>query len=301
MPKLTKLTEGGEDGIPPSGLGRVRHFFFRTLPMAYLTTASAPGLYGVQPRILTYSPSKVPHLEVFGNAGGMTTGVLFNKVLWVQAFICAGFAILIAETTPKETAKEPVSEHVERQTAVRVIEASMGTLTAFLLGGFVSNAVGAWKERRTNYASLIGSMRNLLLNLSSFVSHTPGFGEEPSEAQLRLIRESRPTLGRYVLLACELAVLKPRGKMDSEEGFEYLRKIGLVTAAEWSAMVPGDRHTSVLAWVQTICVGLRRQGILDKEESGVIADAVSGARAQANDLMSSLNRDLPLPYANLVG
>ena len=305
MPRLTRLPEGGEEATSTSTLGVVRRALFHTLPMKSLTTASAPGLYGVRPRILTYRPSKVPHLEMFGNAGGMTMGVLFDKLLWFQAVVCAVIAISIAETTrPYNLNHTPedgdLDEHAERLEAVKVVESSMSTLVAFLLGGFVSNVIGTWKERRTNYASLIGTMRNLLLNLSSFISHTPGMGEELSEAQLSLIRTSRPTLGRYVLLACELAVLKPRGHMDTEKGFEYLKALGLVTPAEWSAMVPGDRHTSVLTWVQTICVGLRRQGILDKEESSCIADAVSGARAQANDLMASLNRDLPLPYANLV-
>ena len=49
--------------------------------------------------------------------------------------------------------------------------------------------------------------------------------------------------------------------------------------------------------MQAMVVGLKRRGLIDRENLATIAEAVSNARGQANDLMSSLNRDLPLPCA----
>ena len=64
---------------------------------------------------------------------------------------------------------------------------------------------------------LVGSMRNLLVNLSSCVSSTSTSGRAPAGDEA-LVLASRATLGRHVLLACELAVLKPRGHIDTPHG-----------------------------------------------------------------------------------
>ena len=268
-----------------------------TVPLKSMTTVRSYGFFGVRTRLLTYSPTKVPHVEHIGGFLGFEMGAFHDKWLWIPAFLCGALCVLIGLLTPTDAAPEVQAERVE---VVTRLASEMSTLVAFLLGGFVLKAVGVWQERRTNYASLVGSMRNLLVQLSSLVALTPALPQEPSESDRRLIVESRRTLARYVLLACELAVLKARGHMDSEQGREHLTQLGLVSHAEWSAMAVGDRHTSVLCWVQSMCVGLSRRGLLDKQELPLIAKAISGARGQANDLMSSLNRDLPLPYANLV-
>ena len=42
--------------------------------------------------------------------------------------------------------------------------------------------------------------------------------------------ETRRTLGRWVMLAFELAVLKARGHMDSELGREYLETNGHIVS-----------------------------------------------------------------------
>ena len=64
--------------------------------------------------------------------------------------------------------------------------------------------------------------------------------------------------------------------------------------------VPGDRHTTVYFWMQTIAVRLCRQGLCTPHELQMVGDAITQARAQANDLMSCLDRDVPYPYASSI-
>ena len=63
----------------------------------------------------------------------------------------------------------------------------------------------------------------------------------------------RETLSRWVLLAYELAVLKPRNAMDSDRARDHLKAVGLLEADEWEKMVPGDRHTTVFFWILAKC------------------------------------------------
>ena len=111
-------------------------------------------------------------------------------------------------------------------------------------------------------------MRNLLVQLSTLVSidDRTSMGVASDAAQRQLIQHTRERLGRYVLMAMELAVLKPRGHMDTPEGRACLDRLGLLAPGEWEAMVAGDRHTTVLCWVQMICVSLRRRGLLHETE-----------------------------------
>ena len=264
-----------------------------------VTVASTPSFFGgPTPRLITYDPMKVPYVEV--TLPGKHRGWQTDRWLWAQSIACCAVALGINQFTPTETqdALEDQRRVVER------IASSMAALVAFLIGGFVSHVVAVWKERRTNYSGLIGSMRNLLLAISSCVSVSPGpwnagNGRDPAAGEA-LIRKCRATLGRYILLASELAILKPRGHIDTEHGRAHLQTLALLAAGEWEAMVPGDRHTSVLCWVQALCVDLKRRGLLDQTELKIVTEAVGAARAQANDLMSSTSRDLPMPYANQV-
>jgi hypothetical protein len=245
---------------------------------------------------MTYNPLKTPFLEQLLPQSHSSYRQFTDPYLWLQSLLCCGVAILIARASP-----QPATEAIknERYTTIEMIASAMSTLVAFLLGGFVSAGVAAWKERRTNYAFLIGACKTLLVTLSACVSETPGAPRLVAKDAL-LLRESRAILGRYVLLACELTVLKARGHLDSARGETHLRQLGLLAAGEWEAMVPGDRQTSVFCWVNSMAVALRRRGLLCESDTRSIADAVVAARAQSADLMASLSRDLPLPYANLV-
>lgn len=265
----------------------VRMVAYRNLTIA---AGNGLGLYGRAERILTYSPIKTPHFEF-----KLWDGIFADGWIWGIALTNCAITTLIGVLHRNVEGKD-------RLDVLEYISTSMYALTAFVLASFVANVVATWKERRTNYASLIGSMRNLLILLSSSIStaRVPGVLEEQPSENVRLIRESRARLGRYVLLSCEIAVLKPRGHMDSAEGRASLERLGLLETGEWDAMVPGDRHTTVFCWIQSMVVALRRRGILLESEVHLIGQGVGAARSQANDLMSSLNRDLPLPYVNLV-
>ena len=167
-------------------------------------------------------------------------------------------------------------------------------LIAFVLGGFVASTVGMWRQRRQNYASLCGSTRNLCVQIQASLA----WDESGETTKLR------ETLSRWVLLAYELAVLKPRNAMDSDRARDHLKAVGLLEADEWEKMVPGDRHTTVFFWILAKC---RQQatetgGKLRSERAWAletIAEAVGVMRSQANDLMSSLDRDDPFPYLSL--
>lgn len=257
-----------------------------------IKVAATPSFFGSPtPRLITYNPMKVPYLEAA--LPGVHRGWQTDRLLWAQSTICCVVALSIGFCTPVESQ----SVHTEQLDMITTVASAISTLVAFLLGRFVSHVVGAWKGRRANYSRLNNCLRRLLVDVSSCVSVSPG----SQTADAELIQVSRATIGRHVLLAGELAVLKARGHMDSERGHAHLKGLGLVEAGEWEAMIAENRHTSVLCWIQAVCVELKRRGHLDGSELQVLCEAVAAARLQANDLMGLVSSDLPMPYANLVG
>ena len=86
--------------------------------------------------------------------------------------------------------------------------------------GFVASTVGMWRQRRQNYASLCGSTRNLCVQIQASLA----WDESGETTKLR------ETLSRWVLLAYELAVLKPRNAMDSDGARDHLKAVGLLEA-----------------------------------------------------------------------
>lgn len=70
---------------------------------------------------------------------------------------------------------------------------------------------------------------------------------------------------------------------------------------EWSAMVPGDRHSTVFWWLQLKLVELERAHVLQPYYLQILCASVCKMRALANDLMSSLDRDKPFPYSAICG
>jgi hypothetical protein len=116
------------------------------------------------------------------------------------------------------------------------------------------------------------------------------------------LMETRATLGRWVMLAFELAMLKSRGKMDDDEGRKYLVKSGLLMLEEWDVMCVGDRHTTVFWWIQLQVRELADDGIIVHPEwAANIFRGITAMRAKANDMMSSLDRDQPYPYMAVCG
>lgn len=165
-------------------------------------------------------------------------------------------------------------------------------LIAFILSGYVAFTVNAWAKRRTNYAALCGNARNTNILISSKL---------PIDLQDEALMKTRRKMARWVMLAMELAVLKSRGHMDSDEGRDHLLEQELVTAAEWERLVSGDRHSTVFYWIHLEATKLARAKVISDNFAVEISEGASKMRAQANDLMSSLDRDLPLPYTVLCG
>ena len=139
-------------------------------------------------------------------------------------------------------------------------------LAAVVLGTFITRAVNAWKERRSNYGGLAGSARALILALSTHLpmhrlgGNTRSSSPLPSDSEIDF-RELRVRLGRYVLLGYELAVLKARGHMDSDEGREHLKREKLIEDGEWCAKVAQKLCTCPLAPVTlspTLSTALQR-------------------------------------------
>jgi hypothetical protein len=68
--------------------------------------------------------------------------------------------------------------------------------------------------------------------------------------------------GVSTLKAFELAMLKSRGNMDSDEGRAYLEGVGLLAPGEWAALVHGDRHTTVMWWINIQVRQLSDEGVI---------------------------------------
>eukprot|EP00326_Haptolina_ericina_P023934 CAMPEP_0181188002 /NCGR_PEP_ID=MMETSP1096-20121128/10876_1 /TAXON_ID=156174 ORGANISM="Chrysochromulina ericina, Strain CCMP281" /NCGR_SAMPLE_ID=MMETSP1096 /ASSEMBLY_ACC=CAM_ASM_000453 /LENGTH=273 /DNA_ID=CAMNT_0023277019 /DNA_START=305 /DNA_END=1126 /DNA_ORIENTATION=- len=147
-----------------------------------------------------------------------------------------------------------------------------------------------WGVRRQNYAALCGNARNLNIQISSFL---------PIDLSNSELMTTRKRLARWVMLAYELAFMKARGRMDSNDAREHLEGNGLLQPGEWDVLAPGDRHSTVFWWIQTEMVRLSRAGVIEIHYVTTTAEAISSMRAQANDLMSSLDRDKPYSYAAL--
>lgn len=164
-------------------------------------------------------------------------------------------------------------------------ENRLRTLAAFILGGFLASSVGMWIKRRSAYCALCGSTRNILINLCSIVRD----------------ERDRKLLARWAVLGYELSILKARGMMDHAEGKKYLEDLRLLAGSEWNDMVDGDRHTTVWFWIQLKCDELLRSGDIAGLQFQTLCQAVTLSRDRANDLMSPIDRDQPLPYTYVCG
>lgn len=257
-------------------------------PELSLETASAPG--GSEEQLLTYDPARVVWPDHVLCAPRIADLSVLGDV-WVYAYPTALVAVALGVSLGSEGLK--LDDQWVR--AADNASSALGTLVAFVIGSFLSTVVSTWNARRAQYAALAGASRDLLLQLGTVVAV-----EEGAQAEREAVAATREQLGRYVLLACELAHAKGRGTMDGEGTRAALQEQGLLRAGEWEAMAAGDRHTLVYGWIQGLAVRLARRGLLSQMELSLVANAVSRARAAAGDLMASLGSDLPYPYASLV-
>eukprot|EP00756_Hemistasia_phaeocysticola_P063891 Hpha_TRINITY_DN7365_c0_g1::TRINITY_DN7365_c0_g1_i1::g.9889::m.9889 len=274
-----------------------------------VTSGYHPGFYGKDlPKVLSYSPAKMPNaclalcvvrqLTVCGTCYRLLHHLLFLGYSLALMFLLShdyafpdGRPACNNGGGEKSTVNKAMC-HLEQNLVEAKVEFRF--LVAFILAGFVGFTVTMWRTRRTNYASLCGNVRNLTVQIQSLLPLRPEFFAV------------RRRLARWTLLVFEIAMLKARGEMDSDEGREFLEnyrygKGYLLEPGEWDALVGGDRHTTVVWWIQTHLKQLHEEGVLTDFQVLHIAQSITSLRGQANDLMSSLDRDNPFPYVQLCG
>jgi hypothetical protein len=258
-------------------------------------------------RILTYDPNQTRHILVPFLSSDMS--VCYSWHMWAVHLGYVMYSVLgmifLAEIwypdTYMGTEEQPIGACPSSKPLVNVnmckfedilhqAKTEFRFLIAFILAGYVGSSVATWKERRTDYASLCGNTRNLMLNIGTLVPETSKICEDP-----------RATCSRWGLLAYELAVLKSRGHMDSLQGKQYLEEYGVLLPGEWELLANGDRHSAALYWCQTLINKMNLNGEMTDNSAIKVCEDISSFRAKANDMMSSLNRDLPFPYVALCG
>ena len=90
---------------------------------------------------------------------------------------------------------------------------------------------------------------------------------DPDLKRVKMAADLRRTITRYASLILELAVLEARGEMEESKGKDWLEQQGLLAGeAEWSLMCPGQRHLSVLSWVNHSLSKSVTQGLISAEE-----------------------------------
>lgn len=266
-------------------------------PTTGLFQGETPGFYS-GPKLLTFTPGSISSFLSLCRDRDLTVCSYTREVLFHLG--CLVYSILLMTVFSRELFW-PDGPGCADGTNVQMCQLT-GTLEewksefrfliAFLLAGFVARSVSMWERRRTNYASLCGNARNFNVQVAGLL---------PVDENDTELNATRATLGRWIMLAFELAMFKARGKIDAEEARDFLLQEGLLEPGEWEKMVDGDRHTTVFWWLQFRLSRLADQGVLSENRLEILSSCVTATRAQANDLMSSLDRDSPFPYAHICG
>ncbi|CAE7325931.1 bglB [Symbiodinium necroappetens] len=266
-----------------------------------LVISTESGFFGAIPRLLTYSPDKIwtfsaPFVVRDLTVCNAVSNVLPHLVALLYALILMIILCFTAfpdgEIGEGKACEAGNVQMCQLEETMKNAKVEFRFLVAFVLAGFVAMTVGTWHSRRTTYASLCGNVRNLIVQLATFI---------PVDKSNQQLMQERRKLGRWVILAFELALQKARGKMDALETREFLESSKTVLPAEWNAMVAGDRHTTVIAWIQQKCVALQKDGVLLAQALPKISEDISSLRGKANDLMGCLEQDKPYAYSSLVG
>ena len=110
--------------------------------------------------------------------------------------------------------------------------------------------VNAWRDRRGGYSTLASATTSLVMTIGSTLPMPPASDDaEHEHASAVDIVEERRHLGRWAVLAFEMAVLKARGYGDAKVAREYLEHTGLLADGEWDIMEPGTREVRASPWV----------------------------------------------------
>lgn len=173
--------------------------------------AECNGFFGETIHMLTFEPRQVR--SILGPFLSSDLTVFYSITQWLHHFIAVGYAlfimILVGETGFPDGSKGEsacVSDDPDRNKNICQLSGVLEQATddfqwliGFVLAGFVATSVATWASRRKNYAGLCGNARNLNILLSSFV---------PLRSDDAHLMQTRCTLGRWVMLAMELAMLK---------------------------------------------------------------------------------------------
>jgi hypothetical protein len=261
-------------------------------PHGFYTTPTDP------PRVLTFRPKHVKYLLALFTQIDLTPFNFYRS--WFVSIFFAGITATIA-FADYDRSPHGIAVQRERVLAFELLSQSLTTLTAFVLGGFISYVVGAWNTRRAIYDRLMGQNRALVIVLNSNVTMaSPGSEPLPADAEA-VITEARSELIRFVLLASELAVLDARGHQDTERGRAQLLKLGLLHADEWDELVCGDRMTVAFAWISSLVSALARRRYIPEYVVHPISTEIHKSRGLSRDIMTIFSLDAPYPYASLVG
>ena len=252
-----------------------------------------------QKKIISFNPEELRHTLMPMFDYDLTA--CYDIWVWVKHFSIVTYsvvlAVILAETSFPDTeiGKGPAcipAHNVNMCSLESLLANSTGEfrfLIAFILAGFVAGSVAIWGTRRKGYGALVGETKNSLVLVNSVISRNT----DPAKA--------RQHISRWILLTYELAVLKARDHMDSDDGQDYLESLQLLQPGEWECMAVGERHTTVVFWIQSMLMNYMRQGLIDKQAATMVMGGITNLRAKANDLMSSLFYDRPISYVALTG
>jgi hypothetical protein len=135
-----------------------------------LAPADQRGFYGgrTRRRVLTYSPR-----QAWSGLSILTVRDLtvFSSTKWIKHValytIVAVGAIYYSPNLDGNPGFDDEAHIDQLVDLMKWLLQSVGALVAFVLGGFVISARDLWKERRENYARLLGATRHLLLQLTA--------------------------------------------------------------------------------------------------------------------------------------
>ena len=190
---------------------------------AGLKTVVRPSFHDAEgePKVLTYRPLTVGSTWPWG----LFYTLVRPKRLAKQLASSIGLAAVLMFTS------EGGDAHEERIAAVGNAAVSIRTLVAFCIGGFISQVLGAWKERRRNYASLCGATRNLIIQLGACTQVVPyARVSHPAAQWLFLVARGASARPREALIrttdtACYAAQVIPADILAADPSIREARSI----------------------------------------------------------------------------
>jgi hypothetical protein len=255
------------------------------------------GFHGSTPHLLTYNATKMRPLMMPFIPMHRDLTVCHSSKSWFIYLGYIGYSLFImvilgtqayseTEYGEESACKNPAknTDFCQLEPVLSRAVSDFRFLISFILAGFVAANVNKWIQRRSNYASLCGTARNLGITAAAVLTSS-----DNDTASAAAFKAEKRRIGRYIILAFELSVLKARGHMDTDHGRQYLEDIELLLPGEWERMAPGDRHSSVFYWILSIskqlCDDMSRSigddtGSSTQSNLQIIAACVGSMRAQ---------------------